>query len=59
MIFDVIEYEKSNDKYFIKDGKIGYEELDLISTKITVRYQTLFAYYKHHAEGKISDNDLK
>jgi hypothetical protein len=38
MIFDVIEYESTNHVYVVHEGKIGYEQDDLISTNTNVDY---------------------
>jgi hypothetical protein len=38
MIFDVIEYESTNHVYVVHEGKIGYEQDDLISTNTNFGY---------------------
>ncbi len=48
---------KSHD-YEISEDKIGYKQLDSISTTTVYGYSTMFAYYKANEEGKISKQSL-
>mmetsp|Transcript_25094 Transcript_25094/g.54270 ORF Transcript_25094/g.54270 Transcript_25094/m.54270 type:complete len:3102 (+) Transcript_25094:270-9575(+) len=56
MLNDLKTFESHEVK--IVGDRIGYKDQDTVSFDIFYGYKTLFAYYKAHAEGKISLNSL-
>ena len=55
MIKDAQEIVKKKHEYIVHNGKIGYIDNDNICTNIFDRYRTMFAYYKEHKRGNISN----
>ena len=58
MICDVLEVD-SHKYYPPENGLIGYQDQDQISYNISHGYITMFAYYKEHELGTVSDETLK
>jgi hypothetical protein len=56
MLYDLRSFESQ--EYVVISDKIGYKDQDGISYSITYGYKTLFAYFKEHAAGNISQSSL-
>ena len=52
MVSDVVNFESHT--YIVKEDKIGYIEQDNVVYNVTYGYQTMFAYYLEHENGRIS-----
>ena len=56
MLYDLKSFESQ--EYVVMSDKIGYKDQDSISFSISYGYKTLFAYFKEHAAGNISQSSL-
>lgn len=51
--------EIDSHQYEVKDGRIGYRNLDTISFDVSYGYFTNFAYFKEHEAENITDQQLQ